>query len=100
MGSQDADDLGGDPVGLFLAMVVIVLAMLLTLAVAGLVVAYVAFIQQGREIPRAPALTKVLHRACERWGIPTAPDGHATADEEQLRVLHGAHGRHRGSPRD
>jgi hypothetical protein len=67
---------------------VIFLAMVVTLALAGLVVAYVAFVQQGREIPRAPWLTEALTRLAERWRVPTEPSHHDDP-ERQIRVSHG-----------
>ena len=71
-----------------LGMFVIFVAMAVTLALAGLVVAYVAFIQQGREIPRAPWLTEALTRAAERFRVPSEPSHHDDP-EHQLRVARG-----------
>jgi hypothetical protein len=71
-----------------LGMFVIFVAMVVTLALAGLVVAYVAFVQQGREIPRAPWLTEALTKAADRWSVPTEPSHHDDP-EHQLRVAQG-----------
>lgn len=67
---------------------VILVAMLVTLAVAGVVVAYVAFVHQGKDIPRAPWLTEALQRAEHRWGVPTEPAEHHDPDR-QLHVRQG-----------
>jgi hypothetical protein len=81
---------------MFMAMLVVFVAMLVTLAVAGLVVAYVAFIQRGRDIPRASWLTEKLESLVERWRVPTEPAEHDDP-ERQLHVRHGGlrrpHGR-------
>jgi hypothetical protein len=69
-------------------MFVIFLAMVVTLALAGLVVAYVAFVQQGKEVPRAPWLTEALTKARDRWGVPTEPSQHEDPDH-QLHVAQG-----------
>jgi hypothetical protein len=58
---------------MFFAMFVVFMAMLFTLAVAGLVVAYVAFVQRGRPIPRAEWLGEALRRLEQRWAVPTEP---------------------------
>ncbi|HEX2174281.1 MAG TPA: hypothetical protein VHG70_00095 [Nocardioidaceae bacterium] len=58
---------------MFFAMLVVFVAMLVTLAAAGLVVAYVAFVQQGKEIPRAGWLTDAMRRLVDRWSVPTEP---------------------------
>jgi hypothetical protein len=73
---------------MFLAMLVVFVAMLVTLAVAGLVVAYVAFVQRGREIPRAPWLTEKLDSFVERWRVPTEPAQYEDPDK-QLHVRQG-----------
>lgn len=73
---------------MFVAMLVTLLAMLITLAAAGLVVAYVAFIQQGRDIPRAPRLTDALKQLAERWSVATEP-AEQRDPERQLHVHHG-----------
>lgn len=74
------------------AMLVILLAMVLTLVVAALVVVYVAFIQRGKEIPRAVPkaewLTDAMLRASDRWGVPTE----AAENQESDRKLHVRHG--------
>lgn len=44
-------------------MLVVVIAMLVVLAVAGLVVVYVAYPHRGEEVPAAPWLGEVLGRA-------------------------------------
>lgn len=72
----------------FFAMFVIFIAMLVTLALAGLVVAYVAFVSQGRDIPRAEWLTEVMRKGAERWSVPTEPAEYRDADR-QLHVDHG-----------
>ncbi|MGH3355832.1 MAG: hypothetical protein ACRDOJ_08025 [Nocardioidaceae bacterium] len=81
---------------MWLFVLVMLLAVLLVLAVAGLVVAYVAYIQQGREIPRAPWLTDAMHRMVDRWGVPTEPAEHSAA-HNRLHVADG--GIHRTSER-
>jgi flagellar basal body-associated protein FliL len=70
------------------SILVIFLAMVVTLALAGLVVAFVAFIQQGKDIPRAPRLSEALRRAAERWRVPTEPSHHDDPDG-QLQVRQG-----------
>lgn len=72
----------------FFAMLVVLVAMLLTLAAAGLVVCYVAFISRGREIPRADWLTDAMRRAVDRWHVPTEPAQHDEPDR-QLHVRRG-----------
>jgi hypothetical protein len=69
-------------------MLVIFVAMVVTVGVAGLVVAYVAFIARGQEIPRANWLTDALRRAGERWHVPTEPAEHHDP-ENQLHVYQG-----------
>jgi len=78
----------GTAVGMIVAMLVVFVAMLVTLAVAGLVVAYVAFVQRGRDIPRAPGLTERLERFVEHWRVPTEPAQHDDPDR-QLHVRQG-----------
>ncbi len=46
-------------------MLVVVIAMLVVLAVAGLVVVYVAYPHRGEEVPAAPWLGEALGRAAE-----------------------------------
>lgn len=46
-------------------MLVVVIAMLVVLAVAGLVVVYVAYPHRGEEVPAAPWLGVALGRAAE-----------------------------------
>jgi hypothetical protein len=72
----------------FFAMLVMVLAMLMTLGAAGLVVCYVAFVSRGRDIPRAPWLTNAMRRAADRWRVTTDPTQHDDPDR-QLHVRHG-----------
>ena len=72
----------------FFAMLVVLLATLLTLAAAGLVVCYVAFVSRGRGIPRADRLTDAMRRAADRWQVPTEPAQHNDPDG-QLHVRHG-----------
>ncbi len=73
---------------MFFAMFVIFVAMLVTLAAAGLVVAYVAFIHQGKEIPRAAWLTDTMRRVVARWSVPTEPSD-SNDPARQLHVQHG-----------
>jgi hypothetical protein len=73
---------------MFFAMFVVFVAMLFTLAVAGLVVAYVAFVQRGEPIPRAEWLTGALNRLADRWAVPTEPAESREADR-QLHVRSG-----------
>jgi hypothetical protein len=74
------------------AMLVIVLAMLATLALAGLVVAYVAFTQRGRDVPDAVPgagrLTGLLRGVHDRWTFDPEPDEHADP-ERRLHVQRG-----------
>ena len=72
----------------FFSMLVILLAMLLTLAVAGLVVVFVAFISRGRDIPGAERLTDALRRLQDRWTVPTEPPEHRDP-ERRLHVRKG-----------
>lgn len=69
---------------MFFAMFVVFVAMLVTLALAGLVVAYVAFVQQGRDIPGAEWLTGAIRRVVERWSVSSEP----AEDEDPQRQLH------------
>jgi hypothetical protein len=73
---------------MFFATLVVLVAMALTLAAAGLVVAYVAFIERGRDIPRAEWLTDLMRRLVSRWQVPTEPAEHDDPDR-QLHVRHG-----------
>jgi hypothetical protein len=82
-------------VATFFAILVILLAMLVTLAAAGLVVAYVAFVARGRDIPHAAWLTDVMRRAVARWHVPTEPESPEHPDRA-LHVKHGGIRRHRG----
>lgn len=59
-------------------MLSVVLALLAIVVVAALVVAYVAYPQQGRAIPRARWLSRGLHRLVERTGLDP-DDEEATA---------------------
>jgi hypothetical protein len=79
---------------MFFTMLVVFIAMIVTLAVAGLVVAYVAFIQRGQDIPGSPWLTEKLESFVERWKVPTEPAQHDDPDR-QLQVRRG--GIHRPS---
>lgn len=78
--------------GMIFAMFVILVAMLVTLALAGLVVAYVAFIQQGRDIPqavpRADWLTKTLRRLADRWQAVADPADRPD-EERDLHIRRG-----------
>jgi len=73
---------------MFFAMLVVFVAMIVILVVAGLVVAYVAFIQRGRDIPGAPWLTEKLESFVERWRVPTEPAEHDDPDKK-LHVRQG-----------
>jgi hypothetical protein len=53
-------------------MILLLLAMLLILAVAGAVVAYVAFPHRGEELPVAPWLGDAMKRGVE--ALPTLED--------------------------
>ena len=59
-------------------MIVIALVMLVILTAAGLLVAYVAYPQRGREVPKAPWLGEAMTRAAIRAGVhdETAPEEH------------------------
>jgi hypothetical protein len=70
-------------VSIFLATTVVLVAMVATMVVAGLVVAYVAFISQGKDIPRAEWLTGALRRLVQRWHVPTEP---AESSDPELRL--------------
>ena len=50
-------------------MIVVSLAMLLIIAAAALVAAYVAYPQQGREVPKAPWLGTAMSRAASSVGL-------------------------------
>ena len=50
-------------------MIVIALVMLAILTAAGLVVAYVAYPQRGREVPKAPWLGEAMTRAAIKAGV-------------------------------
>ena len=54
-------------------MIVIALVMLVILTAAGLVVAYVAYPQRGREVPKAPWLGEAMTRAAIRAGVHDEP---------------------------
>ena len=53
-------------------MLLLLLAMLLTLVVAGVVVAYVAFPHRGEDLPGAPWLGDAMKRGVE--ALPTLED--------------------------
>jgi hypothetical protein len=72
----------------FFAMLVVLVALLLTLVAAGLVVCYVAFVSRGRDIPRADWLSEAMRRGAHRWHVPTEPAQHEDPDG-QLHVRHG-----------
>lgn len=55
-------------------MIVIGVAMAFIVAAAGLVVAYAAYPQRGRELPRAPRLGDAMTRAAVKMGIHDEPD--------------------------
>lgn len=62
-------------------MLVLLVSLLLIVTAGGLVVAYVAFPQRGRAIPRAGWLSQAMQRAVDRVGID--PD-----DDEAARGGH------------
>lgn len=74
------------------AMLVIVLATLATLVVAGLVVAYVAFVHRGHDVPAvvpgADRLTALLRGVHDRWSIDPEPAEHRDP-ERRLHVRRG-----------
>ncbi|MGH3367471.1 MAG: hypothetical protein ACRDOY_09725 [Nocardioidaceae bacterium] len=78
---------------MLLLLLVMLLATLTILAVAGLVVAYVAYPHQGKEIPRAEWLTDAMNRAVDRWGVPTEPRDDEDAERRQQHVDSGASSR-------
>jgi hypothetical protein len=53
--------------------IVIGFAMLVIVGVAALVVAYVAYPQRGREVPKAPWLGDAMIRAATRMGVHEEP---------------------------
>jgi len=59
-------------------MVLLALSLLLIVVVAALVVAFVAYPQQGRDIPKAPWLTGALQRLVDRTGLDPDEDEAAT----------------------
>ncbi|MEZ5097670.1 MAG: hypothetical protein R2731_17200 [Nocardioides sp.] len=60
-------------------MLAIALGMILILALAGVVVAYVAFPHRGQQMPGVPWLGAAMHRAVDR--LPTL-------DEDEQHPLH------------
>jgi hypothetical protein len=56
-------------------MLLLVVAMLVILVLAGLVVVYVAFPHRGEDVPHVPWLGRLLRR-----GVASAPTLHNTAD--------------------
>jgi hypothetical protein len=77
----------------FFAMLVIGLATLATLAVAGLVVGYVACVQRGRDVPGvvpgAERITAFLRGVHERWVLDPEPGEHPDP-ERRLYVRRGS----------
>jgi hypothetical protein len=61
-------------------MLMLAIAMLVILVVAGLVVTYVAFPHRGEEIPGAPWLGDAMTKANEK--LPKLQDGDLDAPEE------------------
>ena len=59
-------------------MVLLALSLLLIVVVATLVVAFVAYPQQGRAIPNAPWLSRFLQRVVDRTGLDPDEDEAAT----------------------
>jgi hypothetical protein len=73
---------------MFVGMMVVLVAMTAIVVLAGLVVAYVAFISQGKDIPRAEWLTGALRRLVQRWHVPTEP-AESSDPEQRLHVYQG-----------
>ncbi len=59
-------------------MVLLAFSLLLIVVVASLIVAFVAYPQQGRAIPNAPWLTGALQRLVDRTGLDPDEDEAAT----------------------
>ncbi len=59
-------------------MVLLALSLLTIVVVAALVVAYVAYPQQGRDLPRAPRLGRALQGLVDRTGLDPDEDEAAT----------------------
>ena len=64
-------------------MLVIIIVMVLIVALAGLVVAYVAYPHRGEELPAAPWLGDVMSRAAD--AAPTLEVEYADDEVEQRR---------------
>jgi len=78
-------------------MLLLALALLMILAVATLVVAFVAYPLQGRAIPRAPRLSAALQGLVDRTGLDPDEDeavtgGSLTGLREQWRERDGRRG--------
>ena len=71
----------------FLVVLVVLLAMLVIVAAAGLVMTYGAYPARGRAVPHAPWLGEAMTRAVDRLGLSVEDDG---TDESHRRV--GSHG--------
>lgn len=66
-------------------MLVVVSAMILIVATAGLVVTYVAYPARGRQLPRAPWLGDAMARGADRMGLVDDDDAaHRAFEEESL----------------
>ena len=66
-------------------MLVVVLAMILIVATAGLVATYVAYPARGRQLPRAPWLGDALARGANRMGLVDDDDAaHRAIEEDSL----------------
>jgi uncharacterized membrane protein len=67
-----------------IVVLVVVLAMVMIVAAAGLVVTYVAYPARGRQVPRAPWLGDALARGADRLGL--AEDDHESRHQERQRA--------------
>ena len=67
-------------------MVVVLLAMLGIVLLAGLVVLYVAYPHRGQEVPNAPWIGEVMRRGVAR--LPTLDNQSSREDERDLERPH------------
>lgn len=67
-------------------MIALVLLLLLSLAVAGAVVLYVAYPRRGAEVPHAPWLGQAMKRGVE--ALPTLDNQSAAARSERHSGVH------------
>ena len=65
-------------------MVAVVVVMVMTLLIAGLVVAYVAYPHRGEELPAVPWLGEAMAKAAE--AAPTLPAESQRGEESDLRL--------------